>query len=58
MVLTIEELHSIKQYQIETLYLAVSLADKYLVYSAFSEKEPPCLATLAVTCVLLAAKLE
>ena len=47
-----------KQYKRETLYLAVSLADRYLVYAAFSKKEPPCLVTLAVTCVLLAAKLE
>ena len=58
MVLLIEELHTMKQYKIETLYLAVSLADRYLVYIAFTEKEPPCLVTLAVTCVLLAAKLE
>ena len=58
MVLLIEELHAIKQYKIETLYLAVSLADRYLVYIALSEKEPPCLVTLAVTCILLAAKIE
>ena len=58
MVLLIEELHTIKQYKIETLYSAVSLADRYLVYVALREKEPPCLITLAMTCVLLAAKLE
>ena len=58
MVLLIEELHALKRYKIETLYLAVSLADRYLVYIAFSEREPPCLVTLSVTCLLLAAKLE
>ena len=58
MVLLIEEIHAVKQYKIVTLYLAVSLADRYLVYLAFSEKEMPCLITLAVACLLLAAKIE
>ena len=58
MVSLIEELHTIKQYKIETLYLAVSLADRYLVYIAFSDKKAPCIVTLAVTCVLIAAKIE
>ena len=31
MVLLIEELHALKHYKIETLYLAVNIADKYLV---------------------------
>ena len=31
MILLIEDLASIKQYKAETLYLAVSIADKYLV---------------------------
>ena len=32
MVLLIGELHLIKKYKIETLYMAVSLADKYLLF--------------------------
>ena len=59
MVLLIEELHALKKYKLETLYLAVSLADRYLVYIAVcEEKEPTSLITLAVTCILMAAKLE
>ena len=59
MVLLIEELHALKQYKVETLYLAVSLADRYLVYIAVGEAQaPPSLVTLAVTCILMAAKLE
>ena len=58
MVLLLEELHNIKDYKIETLYLAVSLADRYLVNFAVSRYQPPCHITLAVTCLLIAAKLE
>ena len=31
MVILIEELNLLKEYKLETLYLAVSLADRYLV---------------------------
>ena len=58
MIFLIEELHELKQYKIETLFLAVDLADRYLVYVAFSEARDPCLVTLAATCILMAAKLE
>ena len=58
MILLVEELYEMKGYKIETLFLAVNLADRYLVYVSFSEAEVPCLIALAVTCVLLAAKLE
>lgn len=58
MVMLIEELHSIKEYKIETLFQAVSLADRYLVYISVCSNETPCLATLAVTSLLMAAKLE
>ena len=34
----IEQLHAIKEYKIETLYLAVSLADRYLVHIAAQNK--------------------
>ena len=59
MVTLIEELHSCKDYRLETFFLAVSLADRYLVYTAAAEDEKaPSLILLAVTCLLLAAKLE
>lgn len=58
MVMLIEDLCSVKEYKIETLYLAVSLADRYLVNIAVLGKVAPCLITLAVSCILMAAKLE
>ena len=58
MVLLLEELHNIKNYKVETLYLAVSLADRYLVKLALKKTRAPCLVTLAITCLLMAAKLE
>ena len=58
MVLLIEQLHEIKRYKIETLYTAVSLADRYLLKMKNSNKTVTCLITLAVTCILMAAKLE
>ena len=58
MILLIEQLHGIKKYRTETLYMAVSLADRYLVHLAVNTKPAPCLVTLAVTCLLMAAKLE
>ena len=32
-----EQLHALKEYAIETLYLAVSLADRYLVHLSDSK---------------------
>ena len=58
MVLLIEAIYELKKYKIETLFLAVNLADRFLVYIAFSQTEVPCLVTLATTCILIAAKLE
>ena len=58
MILMIEELNNLKRYKIETLYLAVSLADKCLLYLVAKNKKPPCLIKLAATCTLIAAKLE
>ena len=48
MVILIEDLHRHKGYKIDTLMLAVSVADRYLVNFV----------TLGVTCLLMAAKLE
>ena len=58
MVLLIEQLHVVKDYKIETLHLAVSIADRYLVHLSVVTNEPPCLVTLAVISLLMAAKLE
>lgn len=57
MVLLIEDLCLLKDYKPETLYMAVSLADRYLVHIAVEGKTAPCLITLAVVCLLMAAKL-
>ena len=58
MVLLIEEFHAVKSYRLETLYLAVSIADRYLKQIRLERKEDPCFISLAVICILLAAKLE
>ena len=58
MVKLIEELANLKEYKVETHYLAVSIADKYLVNIAVGGMKAPCLITLAVICVLMAAKME
>jgi hypothetical protein len=58
MVSLIGEVHRIKEYREETFYLAVSLADRYLVYLLVSQSPIPCLVKLSLTCILMAAKLE
>ena len=58
MVLLIEELYSTHRYTIETLFLAVSIADRYLIHTVAAMKETPCMVTLAIASILLAAKLE
>ena len=57
MVNLIEQIHAVKEYRTETLFLAVSLMDKYLAILTIDNKSPPCLITLSVTCLLMAAKL-
>ena len=61
MVVLIEEIHKEKDYKIDTFFLAVTLADRHLlnvIRQGCTRKQSPCLATLAVACLLLAAKLE
>ena len=58
MVILLGELHSKKGYRSETLFLAVSLADRFLINLAVHQVQVPCLVDLAVTCLLLAAKLN
>ena len=58
MVRLIEELVLLREYKLETIFIAVSLADRYLVSIAVKKGRVPCLITLAVISVLMAAKLE
>ena len=58
MVILIEELHALKEYKVETLYLAVSFADRYLVNVAVKKEQAPNLIQLAVVSLLMAAKME
>lgn len=53
----IEKLAELKDYKIETLFLAVSLFDMYTT-TAKPENRITCLGSLAVSCLLIAAKLE
>ena len=58
MVLLMEELWELREYKLETFYLSVSIADHYLMKLAKTKKKAPCLATLGLACLFLAAKLE
>ena len=57
MVLLMEELWRLRDYRLETLYLSVSIADNYLMKLATTNQKAPCLVTLGMTCLFLAAKL-
>jgi hypothetical protein len=58
MITVIIEVHRLKSYKEETLYLACNLADRYLAILTILEKPSPCLIRLAFVCMLMAAKLE
>ena len=58
MVTVIVEVHRLKNYKEETLYIAASLADRYLALLTILEQPSPCLIRLAFVCTLIAAKLE
>lgn len=58
MVHLIQGLHRKKGYRLETLFLAVSIADRYLSHRAEQGQRAPCAVLLAVTSLLLAAKLN
>ena len=58
MVTLLEALITEKEYKEETLYLAVSLCDRYLVNLAIGKRMAPCLIMLAIIGTLMAAKLE
>ena len=58
MVTMIIELHRLKNYKEETLYLACSIADNYLAALIKLSRPSPCLIQLAIVSTLVAAKLE
>lgn len=58
MITVIIEVHRIKNYKEETLYLACNLADRYLALLTILQRPSPCLIRLAFVCILMAAKLE
>lgn len=58
MITLLEDLNKQKGYKDETLYLAASLCDRYLVNLAVKNFPAPCLIKLAIICTLIAAKLE
>lgn len=58
MMTLMEDLNRLKEYKEKTLYLAASLADRYLVNLTVQLTAAPCLIRLAIICTLMAAKLE
>ena len=55
----VQSLHQVKNYKEETLYLAISIADRYLVNLVIrGEDKPVDFPSLAVSCLFLAAKIE
>lgn len=58
MVILIDKIAKLKDYKEDTFYLAVSLADRYLVHIAVLGRSMPSLTVLAVSAILMAAKLE
>lgn len=53
-----EDLNAHKNYKEDTLFMATSIADRFLVNLAVRDEPSPCLIKLTVVCTLLAAKLE
>lgn len=58
MLTLMEDLNREKQYKEETLFIAASLADRYLVNLAVKNQPAPSLIRLAIIATLLSAKLE
>ena len=55
----IQALHQVKNYKIDTLYLAISIADRYLVNLVIRfEDKPVDFSALAVASLFVAAKIE
>ena len=58
MITLLEDLNRQKSYKEETLYLAASICDRYLVNLAVKNEKAPCLIKLAIISTLMSAKLE
>lgn len=58
MVGLMQGLNTQKRWGLETLFLAISIADRFLRHRADQKKRAPCAVLLAVTSLLLAAKLN
>lgn len=58
MVTIIMEVQRLKRYKEQTLYLACSLADRFLAALMRAGSASPCLIHLSISSILLAAKLE
>ena len=58
MITVIVEVHRLKSYKEETLYLACGIADRYLALLTILGQPSPCLIRLAFVCTLMAAKLD
>ena len=58
MILLVEDLNEQRSYKLETFYLAVNIADHYLMKLALSDSSSPDLILLGTTSLLLAAKIE
>ena len=52
------ELNLMRQYEIDTLFQAVNIMDRYLILSGPSNFKSEDINLLACTCILIAAKLE
>ena len=57
MVALLQELHRVKKYHVETLFLACSIADRFLTNLAQKNFCAPNLVQLATVCLLMAAKM-
>ena len=58
MVTLIENIHLEKRYRLETLYLAVSICDRYMVNLQILGRPVPEFILVAVVAILIAAKIE
>ena len=52
------ELNLKRQYEIDTLFMAVNIMDRYLMLTGHWNFKPADINVLACTCILVAAKLE
>ena len=58
MIHLIEDLNTMRKYKLETFYLAVNIADHYLMNLALYGKAAPDLVLLGTTSLFIAAKIE